>query len=345
LSYTATSVQLTLSRNAAAFTSQAQTPNQLAVAGALTASPQGSGLVQAVQGQSAAGAQLAFNALSGEIFGSIKENLIDGSFELRQEILNRLRQAGYTGITGDLGALAFGGPDLRAGEEQASALAYAGIPVKAAPRVPAASRDLTVWAQGLGGRGRVDTDGNAAALGSSFAGIVGGFDARLGAARLGVAGGYTHSSVNVDARASSAGIDSAHVGAYAGANLGLLDLRGGAAYSFHTINTTRTIAFRASSTRRPRASTAAPRRCSARWPMPWRSGGLRSSRSPASHGFGRQRTGSSKPAGSRHSVPAAPRTVSAIPRSACAPLPTSCWQTAPRSSRARRWPGSTHSTA
>ncbi len=55
--------------------------------------------------------------------------------------------------------------------------------------------------------------------------------------------GYTYSNVNVDARASSAGIDTGQFGAYASANFGSLNLRSGAVGTFNSIDTSRTVAF------------------------------------------------------------------------------------------------------
>jgi len=90
----------------------------------------------------------------------------------------------------------------------------------------------------------LDGDGNAASVNRNLAGFFSGFDARFGEfARVGLAGGYTHASVSVGDRASSAGIDTAHLGAYAGTSLGAFNLRTGAAYAFHTIDTSRTILF------------------------------------------------------------------------------------------------------
>jgi outer membrane autotransporter protein len=74
-------------------------------------------------------------------------------------------------------------------------------------------------------------------------GFVSGFDARFGAARLGIVGGYSHSGLNVDDRASSASLESGHLGAYAGTQWGPLNLRAGATWSFHSIDTSRTILF------------------------------------------------------------------------------------------------------
>jgi outer membrane autotransporter protein len=61
--------------------------------------------------------------------------------------------------------------------------------------------------------------------------------------RFGLAAGYSHTNLNIDARASEAGIDTVHVGTYAGVKLGALDVRGGAALSFHAIDATRTVVF------------------------------------------------------------------------------------------------------
>jgi outer membrane autotransporter protein len=243
LSYTPTSVLLTMIRTAT-LSSQAQTPNQLSVAAALDRSSLASPLVVAVLNQTAAGARQAFDALSGEIYGSVQTGLLNDSYLLRNELLGRLRQGAYAGAPADLGALAFGGPDLITSEAASAYARKDNFPIKAPAAVPNGTRDLTWWAQGLGAWGRVDSDGNAAALSNNTAGVISGIDARFGQAlRAGLAAGYTHSWLNVDARASSAGIDSAHVGAYAGANLGPFSLRSGATYSLHTIDTTRNVIF------------------------------------------------------------------------------------------------------
>jgi len=244
LSYTSNSVLLTFMRSAF-FISEAQTPNQATVAAALDKGPLTNPLVLAVLFQIPAGARQAFDALSGEIYGSVQSTLLDESILLRQELLTRLRQAAYSGAPGSLGALAFGGQQVA---DDGAELAYAkepAFPVKAAPAAaPAASRDWTFWAKGFGGWGRTDSDGNAAAVRRTFGGFITGADARFGdVLRLGIAAGDTFSSLNVDARASAAGIESAHVGAYAGAAFGPLNLRAGAAYSFHNIDTSRTISF------------------------------------------------------------------------------------------------------
>jgi outer membrane autotransporter protein len=103
--------------------------------------------------------------------------------------------------------------------------------------------DVTSWLQGLGGTGHVDGNSNAAALGSTFTGFLTGTDARFGMLRAGLMGGYTRTNLNVNALASSGGIDSAQLGAYAGLTVGAFHLRGGGSASFDTIDTSRLIAL------------------------------------------------------------------------------------------------------
>jgi outer membrane autotransporter protein len=226
------------------FAGAAQTPNQIAVATALDAGPQTSSLIAAVLTQAIAGARQAFDALSGEIFGSLHNAQAEVAQFARSGMLGRMRQISYAGLPGELGALGFGGPQLA----YASADANAGLPVKAAPNVRETSRDtgrdLTFWAQGLGGWGRTDGDGNAALLSSRFGGFLSGADARFGdTLRAGLVAGYVRSDVDVAARASSAGIDSVQLGAYAAGRLGAFNLRGGASWSFDSIDTSRGIFF------------------------------------------------------------------------------------------------------
>ncbi|MGA9125322.1 MAG: autotransporter domain-containing protein [Pseudolabrys sp.] len=244
LSYDATDVFLTLDLlnngggGGLGFSSVAQTRNQIAVATALDASPVTDPLVKALFNQTADGARQAFDALSGEVFGSVQNTQAGQTQFARSAMLGRMRQASYSGAPGELGALAFGGPELAYASGDAN-----GFPVKA-PGMGERSRDLTFWAQGLGGWGHTDSDGNAASVSSRFGGFLSGVDARYGdTLRAGLVAGYLRSDLNAAARSSSAGIDSAQLGAYAGGRLGALNVRGGASYSYDGIDTSRAIAF------------------------------------------------------------------------------------------------------
>src|SRR5215813_10210494 len=112
LSYDPNNVFLTLIRNDITFASVAQTPNQRAVAAALDSSPPVKPLVQAVANLTLAGTLQAFDALSGEVHGSVQTTVIDDSRYIRQAVLGRLRQASYAGVGGAFAALGSGGPIL-----------------------------------------------------------------------------------------------------------------------------------------------------------------------------------------------------------------------------------------
>src|SRR5262252_2608706 len=260
LSYDPNSVFLTLIRNDITFASVAQTLNQRAVATALDGSDPLKPLVQAVANLTLAGTLQAFDALSGEVHGSVQTTMIDDSRYIRQAVLGRLRQAPYAGGTGAIAALGSGGPTLAYAEPATdAALAYAGpatdaalayaakkpsFPIQAPPRAaPADTSDLTFWAQGVGAWGKINSDGNAADASRNLSGVFTGFDRRFGDWRAGLAAGYTNSSVSVSARASSANIDTAYVAAYAGTSVWAWNFRSGATFAWNTIGTSRTIAF------------------------------------------------------------------------------------------------------
>src|SRR6516162_1691622 len=249
LSYDPNNVFLTLIRNDITFASVAQTPNQRAVAAALDSSPPLKPLVQAVANLTLAGTLQAFDALSGEVHGSVQTTMIDNSRYIRQAVLGRLRQASYAGVAGAFAALGSGGPILAyTGPAGDSASAYPdghrpASPINPPPGAPLESPDLTFWAQGVGAWGRINSDGNAADVARNLGGIFTGFDGRFGEWRAGLAGGYTNASTTVSARASSANIDSAYFAGYGGTSFGSLNFRSGAALAWHTIGTSRSIAF------------------------------------------------------------------------------------------------------
>jgi outer membrane autotransporter protein len=247
LSYDPKDVFLTLARNDVTFASAAQTPNQRAVALALDRSAPLSPLVQAVANLSATGARQAFDALSGELHGSVQTTIIDDSRYIRQAVLGRLRQAPYADGAGNMAALGSGGPMLAYAAAAPGGASADGdrpaFPVNPAPAAPAQSADLTFWAQGVGAWGRINSDGNAADVTRNLGGVFTGFDRRFGEWRAGLAGGYTNSSASVNARASSASIDTAYFAGYAGTSFGPLNFRSGAAYAWHTIATNRSVMF------------------------------------------------------------------------------------------------------
>jgi fibronectin-binding autotransporter adhesin len=98
LDYTANDVLLTLARNDLAFSEIAATANQAAVADAIHAAGEGD-LFDNILFQSEAGAQAAFDALSGELYGAQTTALLAQSRYSREATLDRLRSAeGGSGV-------------------------------------------------------------------------------------------------------------------------------------------------------------------------------------------------------------------------------------------------------
>ncbi len=174
-------------------------------------------------------------------------------------MLGRLRQADFDGATGPMASLGLGGPQLQYAEPAAAfadrfdpgaaPLSYADahraeFPVKTLPLAAAPAPETVWWTQGVGAWGRIDGDGNAADVSRSLGGVSTGVDRRIGGNwRAGIAGGYTNSMVSDSARASSANIDTAQLGAYLGANYGPWNFRAGTAVSWSTIGTSRSVLF------------------------------------------------------------------------------------------------------
>jgi outer membrane autotransporter protein len=254
--YNTNTVDLTLTRQAFGLL-PGLTFNERAVGNALeagfvagAASGPGGGIYTALLGlPNVQLAAYAYDQLSGEIHASAQSVILQDSLYAREAILGRLRQFGVFGGGGPFASLGGGGPALAyAGSGSDPALAYAdarrpAFPAKAPLLAPRLESDLTFWAQGLGAWGRINGDGNAADLRRDLAGVFTGVDRRFGNWLAGIAAGYTNSTVRVDARASSATIDTAHVAAYAGANYGAVNLRTGADFAWNNIATNRTIAF------------------------------------------------------------------------------------------------------
>jgi outer membrane autotransporter protein len=81
-------------------------------------------------------------------------------------------------------------------------------------------------------------------LDRSTGGVLFGGDAGFGDNwRLGVLGGYSHTSFDSDETASTGSAKNIHLGLYGGAEWGNIALRTGAAYTWHDVETQRAVAF------------------------------------------------------------------------------------------------------
>ncbi len=223
LSYTSTAVGLVLTPVRAAnqvFAKVAVSENQTATTEALQTLPQ-EGATLALYNEilsipTEEEARTVFDYLSGEVHASVKSVEIENSQFLRSAVYDRLIAA----------------------RDRA---APAGMSV--APLGAAARDDSAVWLQGFGAWGSIDGTDSAAAIDESTGGFFIGADTLLADSwRLGVLGGYSHTSFTIDDRASSGSIDSYHAGVYAGTAWGALALRTGAAYTWNDVSTARSAA-------------------------------------------------------------------------------------------------------
>ena len=241
-------IVLTLTRNDAALSDAARTPNQRAVAGALRngfrseAGSEGAGIINALLMPSPDGARAAFDQMSGEIHASIAHVLFSQSRQLTSMASERLWDVmpggGATPAARDARMMSVGLASSQLGERMGLGLAE--------QRNGASGGGLRVatWVRGYGGLGSISADGNAERLESRTSGVMAGGDMVAAPGILvGAMGGWGTSGADVDRRSSTADIDSAHAGIYARAALGDLVLKAVGGYSHHDIDVVRHIAF------------------------------------------------------------------------------------------------------
>jgi subtilase-type serine protease len=223
------------------------TRNQIATAGAVDAAfLGGSSAFSPLIGLTSPQLNGALDQLSGEVHASTVGTLANDSLAMRGAILGRLRQASYGGDIDSMAALSFGGSQTAfAAYAMETALGYAKSPILTkAPLAPKGlTSDTVFWGQGFGGRGTFNGDGNAASVRRDLAGFITGVDTRLGGTgRVGMAAGYTGSKNTLDGRGAS-NVDTAHIAGYGGWRFGSINLRGGGAFAFHSIDTDRLANF------------------------------------------------------------------------------------------------------
>ncbi|BEO63682.1 serine protease [Serratia marcescens] len=209
LSYQPTGVTLSVGRNGTSFASVAQTPNERAVAAAADALAAGNPVYESILNSGTAGeARQAFRQLSGQIHADIASALVNDSRYLREALNGRLRQA----------------------EGLASSSA-----IKA--------DEGGAWAQLLGAWDHASGDANATGYQASTYGVLVGLDSAVADdGRLGVATGYTRTSLH-GGYGSKADSDNYHLAAYGDKQFGALALRGGAGYTWHRIDTKRSVNY------------------------------------------------------------------------------------------------------
>ncbi|BCM86182.1 autotransporter domain-containing protein [Methylobacterium indicum] len=233
LRYQPAEVDLTLTRNDVAFAAIARTRNQAAVATAIQGAGTGSGVYDRTVGLTTPEAVTAFQALAGDIHASSVSAAYETAFFVREAILDRLRWSGEA--TRDYGNL--------------PATYTADLPGRRAPVAPVPVRVLDprvfgLWGQGFGSFGQARNDGNAVTLNRDTAGFVLGADIRLESGiRLGVAGGYTRTTLDAPGQTASGSIESGFGGVYGGYEAGPFALRLGAVYADNSLRLRRSVVF------------------------------------------------------------------------------------------------------
>jgi outer membrane autotransporter protein len=103
---------------------------------------------------------------------------------------------------------------------------------------------FALWGQAFGTWGRTQRDGNAAAQHRDSGGFIVGADATFdGATRIGVAGGFQRTTLDVPGRLSSGSTDSVFGALYGATALGPVNLRLGASFAGQRADLRRTITF------------------------------------------------------------------------------------------------------
>lgn len=224
LSYNENSVALKLTRNDTDFSAIGSTRNQVATGAGAESLRMGNKVYDAILPLDAGSARKAFEGLSGEVHASLNGALIDDSRFMRDATTDRIRAAFE-----DVAAVAV--PVTAYGPDGAAIAA-------------AATDSFAGWGRSFGAWGSFDSDGNAAEFSRSTGGLLVGGDAAIGTHwRAGMVAGYSKTSFDVDARASSGDSDNYHLGLYGGGRWGTFGIRVGAGYSLHSVSTTRTVAF------------------------------------------------------------------------------------------------------
>lgn len=203
------------------FTAAAQTANQLNTAAGLGTLPTAGPLTSAILNlPNDAAAQQAFDQLSGEVHASARSVLLSDSQFVRDAAFGRLR-------------ITSGSPGTAVAEAACEAATSCAV-----------LDEVTFWTRGFGSWGRWNSDGNAATVWRDTGGVFVGADMPvMEVGRAGLLMGYSRTSFQVADRNSTGSSDNFHLGVYGGAQWGDLALRGGFAYTWHTLSTVRSIAF------------------------------------------------------------------------------------------------------
>ncbi|WON76448.1 autotransporter domain-containing protein [Serratia sp. UGAL515B_01] len=219
--YDANNVYLSVARNDRSISSIGVTPNQRQVGAAIDSLGGLNRLNSAIVALLDVNAiNNALNQVSGEIYASLKSAMIEDTHFIRDAANDRLRSAS-NGVGGNSAAYNEKGQAIK-------------------PTTP----DQVFWVNSWGSWGNLNGSSDTGArMTKNIAGFVMGSDVQVGEWRVGGLAGYTHTSNDVESRASSSKGNNYHVGAYAGRSLGMAQLRTGLAYSRYNNSVERSVDF------------------------------------------------------------------------------------------------------
>ncbi len=208
LAYDANNVYLDIARSPLGFAALASTPDEVATANAVESLGMNNPVYDAVANLSnATQAAQAFNALSGEAHASVLSAFTEDSRYVRSATLNRLDNA----------------------------LMNTGL--------PASGKKSGLWAHAYGAWGNIEGNSNTAEVSRSNKGFVIGADKRFDQNVAGILGGYSHSRIDVNKRASKAQSDDYSLGIYTGRTMESWSAKVGAVYTFHQLDMNRNVSF------------------------------------------------------------------------------------------------------
>lgn len=209
LGYQPHQVTLNVGRNATAFADMASTPNERALALAADTLGAGNPVYESILTSTTPwGARQAYRQLSGQIHADMASAQVNDSRSMRDTLNERLRQS--------------------EGLSHASAIK---------------ANEGGAWARLSGAWNHASGDANATGYQSSTYGVLMGLDSSYAADwQLGVSTGYTRTSLD-GGYGSNANSNNYHLGVYGGKRLGELALRAGSSYTWHRIDSSRTINY------------------------------------------------------------------------------------------------------
>jgi len=230
--YTGNGVRLSFERNRVPFANAETRADDKDVARALEALGAGSVLDDAVMRLDAAAADQAFDALAGEAHASAITTAFGDARLVQNTLLKRLQAPMST--TSSMTVQAAYAADRPGMPQQPVTMPYPSLD----------PRRFALWGEGFGSWSKVRSNGNAYGLDVSTGGFILGAEATLDpSVRIGVSGGFTRTSFDVDILRSSGANESVFGAMYGSAQWGALAVRLGASYAGHDVSMRRTIIF------------------------------------------------------------------------------------------------------